>query len=415
MNTIRKLFYFFTIASVLLLNQAPLVMAITLDELADICEAMESAILDISVEYKWGVEPPPTLEDIAGTGLGIDKGPVKHKWSTKRPFGERSLSAEQSAVLDEHGELSKGTSMQSYNGKIAKYVMIAEVSLAGEQRTFSHGTITKSKRSMPKPNQTPISFSVLRLSHVSRDKTPLSERLRKKELVRFYNTVEKINGFNAVHADLLMDVDNPPAMRKFVYMRVYFSVDHGYTPIKYDYMANRETGPEPFSMVDVNSLEEVSKGLWFPSAGALKSAGSNLTNIYRATNIVVNQGLTDEHFNMEFPPGTKVRDEIAGVTYVIQPSEQLFNDWLENESAIAQVVKRNEKKAVTLTKRTATAPPYAEKQQITPTENKQMQPPLALKNSKNNITIYILAGIVCAILVILFFVGKSILNRGAQR
>ena len=167
-------------------------------------------------------------------------------------------------------------------------------------------------------------------------------------------------------------------------------------------------------MVDVNSLEEVSKGLWFPSAGALKSAGSNLTNIYRATNIVVNQGLTDEHFNMEFPPGTKVRDEIAGVTYVIQPSEQQFDDWLENESAIA-VVKRNEKKAVTLTKRTATAPPYAKKQQITPTENKQMQPPLALKNSKNNITIYILAGIVCAILVILFFVGKSILNRGAQR
>lgn len=413
MNPVRKLFYFFTIASVLLLNQAPLVMAITLDELADICEAMESAILDISVEYEWGVEPHPTLEDIAGTGRGIDKGPVKHKWSTKRPFGERSLSAEQSAVLDEHGALTKSTSMQSYNGKIAKYVTIAEVSLAGEQRTFSRGTITKSKRSMPKPNQTPISFSVLRLSHVNRDKTPLSERLRKKELARFYNTVEKINGFNAVHADLLMDVDNPPAMRKFVYMRVYFSVDHGYTPIKYDYMANRETGPEPFFMVDVNSLEEVSKGLWFPSAGALKSAESNLTNTYRATKIVLNQGLTDEDFDMEFPPGTKVFDKIAGVTYVIQPSEQQFDDWLENESAIAQTVKTNQKKAETLTKKTAA--PDAEKEQITLIENKQSQPLLAVKNSKDNTIIYILTVAVGVILVILFFVGKGILNRRPQR
>jgi len=410
MNPVRKLFYFFTIASVLLLNQAPLAMAITVDELADICEAMESAMQDISVEYEWGVEPPPTLEDIAGTGHSIDKGPVKHKWSTKRPFGERSLSAEQLAVLDEHETLTKGTNMQSYNGKIAKYVTIAEVSLAGEQRTLSRGTITKSKSSMPKPNQTPISFSVLRLSYVNRDKIPLSERLRKKELVHFNDAVEKINGFNAVHADLL--VDNPATMLKQVKMRVYFSIDHGFTPIKYDYMANRETGPEPFSMVDVISLEEVSKGLWFPSAGALKSAESNLTNTYRATKIVLNQGLTDEDFDMEFPPGTKVFDKIAGVTYVIQPSEQQFDDWLENESAIAQTIKTNEKKAVTLTKNTAA--PDAEKEQITLIENKQSQPLLAVKNTNNNITIYILAGIVCAILVILFFVRKSILNRGAQ-
>ncbi|HUU19197.1 MAG TPA: hypothetical protein VMW72_18745 [Sedimentisphaerales bacterium] len=314
------------------------------------------------------------------------------------------------AVLDEHETLTKGTNMQSYNGKIAKYVTIAEVSLAGEQRTLSRGTITKSKSSMPKPNQTPISFSVLRLSYVNRDKIPLSERLRKKELVHFNDAVEKINGFNAVHADLL--VDNPATMLKQVKMRVYFSIDHGFTPIKYDYMANRETGPEPFSMVDVISLEEVSKGLWFPSAGALKSAESNLTNTYRATKIVLNQGLTDEDFDMEFPPGTKVFDKIAGVTYVIQPSEQQFDDWLENESAIAQTIKTNEKKAVTLTKNTAA--PDAEKEQITLIENKQSQPLLAVKNTNNNITIYILAGIVCAILVILFFVRKSILNRGAQ-
>jgi len=406
MNPVRKLhFYFLTIAFVLLYSQSPLAMAIAVDELADICEAMESAIMDISVEYEWGVEPAPMLEDIAGTGRGIVKGSEKRKWSTKRPFGERSLSAKQLTTMNEHENSFKSTIMQSCNGKTAKHLTTTDFSLAGEQRIRSRGTITESKRFMPKSNQTPISFSVLRLSRANNESASLSERLRKKELVRFYNTVEKINGFNAVHADLLRDVDNPPAMRKLVYIRVYFSVDHGYTPIKYDYMANRETGPEPSYSVDVNSLEQVSKGLWFPSAGSLKMVKSNLTNIYRATKIVVNQGLTDEDFDMEFPPGTKVFDEIAGVTYVIQPSEQQFNDWLENESAIAQVVKINEKKAVTLTKKTAA--PYAEK--------KQMHPPLAVKNSKNNTIIYILTVVVGVILVILFLVGKGILSRRPQQ
>ena len=322
MNPVRKLhFYFLTIAFVLLHSQSPLAMAITVDELANICEVMESTIFDISVEYEWGVEPAPTLESIDGTGRGIVKGPEKCKWSTKRPFGERSLSAQQLTTMNEHGNSFKSTIMQSYNGKTAKHLTITDFSPADEQLIHSRGTITKSTRFIPKPNQTPIAFSVLRLSCVNKDKTPLSEQLRKKELVRFDDTVEKINGFNVVHADLLMDIDTPTTIRKWVYMRVYFSVDHGYTPIKYDYIENRKTGPEPSYLVDVNSLEQVSKGLWFPSAGSLKLVKSNLTNTYRATKIVVNQGLRDKDFDIEFPQGAKVRDEINGLTYVVKSTE----------------------------------------------------------------------------------------------
>ena len=108
-----------------------------------------------------------------------------------------------------------------------------------------------------------------------------------------------------------------------------------------------------------------------------------------------------------------MRDEIAGLTYVIQPSEQQFDDWLENESAIAKTVKTNQKKAEILTKKTAA--PDAEKEQITLIENKQSQPLLAVKNSKDNTIIYILTVAVGVILVILFFVGKGILNRRPQR
>lgn len=68
----------------------------------------------------------------------------RHYFGTLHTIYSTGISAEQLAVLDEHETLTKGAKMQSYNGKIAKYVTIAEVSLAGEQRTLSRGTITKS-------------------------------------------------------------------------------------------------------------------------------------------------------------------------------------------------------------------------------------------------------------------------------
>jgi hypothetical protein len=313
--------------------------AITVERLADICEAMESAIVDISMEYEWYVEPPSTLEDIAGTGMLITKdGLVKYKLSAagllskKDPndpneqLPERLLFEESATIMSADGDTWDSVTKKSYNGKFGKHVWISRT-LDGALRTTPDGTITKSKRFMPSLILSPLGFSVLRLSFSKvAGNEPLSAVLRRKEFVHLDNTVEKVNGFNTIRADFLIRSDDPKTNKR-VYLRVYFSVEHGYTPIRYEHirLGRPESGkPEIVAgTIEVNSLEQVAEGLWFPSGGTISSPDDKQANVYRATSkIVVNQGLTDEHFDIEFPPGTKVRDEIRDTEYIVKPTKE---------------------------------------------------------------------------------------------
>jgi len=298
--------------------------AITVEKLADICEAMESAIVDVSMEYEWYVEPPMTVEDIAGTGMLIDKGHPKYQWSTARPFGERVRFISSTTIMNAEGDSWDSVTKKSYNGEFGKNVWISRT-LDGALRTTPDGIITKSKSFMPSLILSPLGFSVLRLSFSKvADNVPLSAVLR--ELARVDNTVAKVNGFNTIRADFLIRSDDPKTNKR-VYLRVYFSVDHGYTPIRYEHirLGRPESGkPEIVAgTIEVDSLEQVAEGLWFPSGGTISSPDDKQMNVYRATSkIVVNQGLTDEDFDIEFPPGTKVRDEIRDTEYIVKPTKE---------------------------------------------------------------------------------------------
>ena len=317
MNPIRKLcLYPLVLILTFLLSQTPPAMAITIDELADICQTMESAFTDITVEYEWAVDPPPTIESMKNKGITgfITVGSEKCTWSTKQPFEERLLTKTTSINMDEHGNSFESSIMQSYNGKIVKRLNIGALSSTGEQVDIYDGVITERTSFIPPSNVTPISFSVFRLRYTESEKKFLSEHLRKKEFVRLVDSVEKVNGFNAICIELLWDAPSVPIIHKQqAQRRIYFSVDHGYTPIKYEDLSPSESGPEVNFSVNVTSLEKVSDNLWFPSKGSL---GDNPTNIYQAIKILVNQGLTDEYFDIEFPPGTRITNEISGLSYV---------------------------------------------------------------------------------------------------
>jgi hypothetical protein len=157
-------------------------------------------------------------------------------------------------------------------------------------------------------NGTPFGFSVFRFRFRSiTGYKPLSVVLR--DLGRLDNTVEKINGFNTIRADVLQK------QTKQVCKRVYFSVDHGYTPIKFDYVERNEVS----LTFEVHSLEQVGEGLWFPSSGVINCAGEKRVNAWQATSkILVNRGLTEKDFDIKFPHGTKVRDEIKGTEYTVE-------------------------------------------------------------------------------------------------
>ncbi len=323
MNT--KPFCFYIIALFLLLARVPAAPAVTAEQLADICEAMESAIVDISLEYEWYNIPPWTLEEtppeirmkvaIPKDGLRRFKLSAAGLLSNRDPndpnsaFPNRLLLEESVTLINEHGDTWDSVIKGSYNGKIAKYIEIR----AGRNPS---GGISHKKRFILPMTLTPIGFSVLRLSMCKpMANVPLSAWLRDKEFVRLDNAIEKVNGFNTIRADLLQE------QTKNVYLRIYFSVDHGYTPVRYEHMSGGKPGFEQVPLAfEVHSLEQVSEGLWFPSSGLISSADDKRADGFQVIGkILVNQGLTDEDFDIEFPPGTKVQDEIKGVKYVVKP------------------------------------------------------------------------------------------------
>lgn len=285
---------------------APLALAtsidITLDSLADICGALESSILDVVVEYETYNDPPPKLEDIAGTDNVVQKGRAKHVLTAARPFMERFKSTKKVTVMNEYEDSWDSETANSYNGKVAKRCQID-----GWPNRLSMGTIIKNQDFVPKYTITPLGFTILRFEFEGK---PLSERLREKEFVRLDNTIKTVNGFETIHVDLFVHWED----KEILYARVHFSVAHFLTPVKIEYFNGRKVA----LAVEVFELEEVPETLWFPKRGRLTPSVGR-AYVYEASKIVVNQGLTEKDFDIDFPASTKVRDEIKGIEYVVQP------------------------------------------------------------------------------------------------
>ena len=290
--------------------------AISESDLADICEAMEQAIVDIAVDYEWDTGPTPPIEERRDTSDTFTVGPKKIFWAIKRPFGERALFNQSFTTVDRFNVKAEQQMMLGYDGKVAKHLTRAKAT--GSDRFVGLGTISASKRFNPHLSETPAAFSVLRCG-MDREGIPIYERLRKAGFARLTEGVEIINGFTSVGVDFLRNVPDFPGNHKQPYLRVYFAVDHAYTPVRYQFLEPSANGPKESILLDVQSLERCADGVWFPSKGTISMAQRGTVGTYSASKITLNQGLTDDDFTIEFPPELKVMDKIAGVTYVVKP------------------------------------------------------------------------------------------------
>jgi len=292
---------------------------ITVDQLADICEQLESSITDISVEYDWLMCSDMTLEQrlkrVSDRPVSIILGPAKRKvLCSVAPFDlnnpdalifDRYVFEDSSTTMRDPNDICDHVIKRCYDGQIAK-----TLSIRATPPILKSGQIFKPDTAPNPWISGPVkAFSVLRFRAIY--KIPLSQMLR-EEISRLDTTVKKFGGFDTIKIDFLQPTVKKP------YMRIYFSIDHGYYPVGYE---NLSLGDETvFYSVEINSLEEVAGGLWFPSSGALiyNNSEDNLANLYEATSpIVVNQGLTEKDFDIEFPPGTKVRDKIQDKEYIV--------------------------------------------------------------------------------------------------
>jgi len=317
---------FYVIFSFFLLSFPLTTAAITIDELADICKKMESSIVDISIEYEWRYETALSMEDqleeAAERDILWDTGYTTCKLSAARslsgkdpnsPVFDRIYLESSTTFIDPNNEdVWDGTTKISYDGEVTRHFTLDERAKSAPDATIAKGE--EFEDYIVSLKLSPVGFSVFRQGIRHPDDTMLlADILReKKEFAHLDNTITKVNGFNVICVSLLTEVEPE---KQIVYCRIYFSVDHGYTPVGYEFMAGKRLA---FAF-DVISLEEVSEGLWFPSSGVISSPDEESKNSYRTiSKILVNQGLADKDFKIEFPAGTRVYDKIIDRDYVVK-------------------------------------------------------------------------------------------------
>ncbi len=327
-----KNLWYYPIALALLLTQVPRAAAITTSELADIIEQMETAIVDISMEYEEHIIPPSTHEE-GKEKMGFDvliskDGYMRYKFSAARLLPEEDPNAMNwdgpglffsdlaTTLVTKEGNSWEAVTKQSYNGQIGKEFKAG----SWPPREDGRGSgLISLRRPSNFGTATPLGFSVLNLAYsgdsMSISDRLLSARLRAKDRVRLDNVERTIDGFNTIRADLLTSFVLNDGSR-LVYMRIYFSVDHDYTPVKFENMKGR--GKVAFTR-SVGSLEKVSEGVWFPGSGIITTSDSDRVNAYQAISpILVNQGFKDDHFDIDFPVGTKVHDKVQDKDYIVK-------------------------------------------------------------------------------------------------
>jgi hypothetical protein len=302
----------------------------TLEELAEICAAQEAAIQDVYAEYEWDRDPPYTMRDIAGQVVQVPVGPQRITWATARPFEDRFLWVNSTEWMDAQDHRVNVTETRSYNGEIGKYLQVRGDSV--ESQPSAKGTITRSRRFVLSGSTTPQHFTILRFRE-ERPDYPLSEALRKTEWVDLIGDIQQIGPFRTIRVDLYAEGLRDKQGSRGLLSRMYFSVDHQYTPVQFELFS----GNKVITRDVVSELKEVAPGIWYPNNASttdFDKDGTGYTFACRASKIVVNQGLTPEFFDIDFPPGTKIMDEVLNSEYFIRPTEDQFNRWLETQEVL---------------------------------------------------------------------------------
>ncbi|MFA5553600.1 MAG: hypothetical protein WDA68_03460 [Phycisphaerae bacterium] len=315
---------------------------ITIEQLAEIIEQMEDSIRDVSIEYEWRVEPPYTFEESEKVFSVVRKhysSNAKKKRSGRGPktrdlpmskdgvIRHRLIASDFSKIEDVDGirfNWPKMSRLEDYATFVARegnswdcnivHVMNGEVykflTVQDQPQEIRSGYISDSDggRSLV---ITPLGFSVFRSGMTELTaKKPLSEVLRMPNIARLDDNIRKVNGFNAVRVDLMIQSSI------YIIGRIYFSIDHNYTPIRHAF-TDPAMGNETL-VFDVESFQQVSEGIWLPSAGVMKVSNTKHINRFIATGpIQINQGFETKDFALDFPPGTEVLDRITGKSYTV--------------------------------------------------------------------------------------------------
>lgn len=316
---------------------------ISIEQLAEIIEQMEDSIRDVSVEYDWRIEPAYTYEEsekefsemsnasdpnkqkpVSACGpsscgfLSAKDGITRHRLIAAgfskiqepngiRLDGPKMFRFEESVtIVMKDGNSFDSNTLEVFNGKKFKRLQVG-----GWPQPRRDAFITDSAKSMTYPfSLTPLGFSVFRFGMSKTTDNRLLSYVLGTDITSLSNSVWKVNDFNAVRIEII------PTWLKRPIERVYFSVDHGYTPIRHAFVDPRSSNED--LVFDVEELQQIGEDLWFPSAGIIRNSKALQVNRFMTKGaIVTNQGLGPKDFDLDFPDGTRVDDRITGKSYTV--------------------------------------------------------------------------------------------------
>lgn len=296
-------------------------ISITADDFADKYQSAKKKIRDVSLEYEYRTIPAWTFSELKEKGENTD-GLILWKDGVKKcklsfagfidandPTGRlrwRYVYEESFVAVMENGKSWDSITIQSFDGRVYKKFTTGE-------KSFLSGIISADNLDDRVLLDTPLGFSIFRLDDETKTKDiTLSSILHQhKDMIQVTSLISRVNDFNTTRIDLLQ--------RKFKlpYTRIYLSVDHDYAPVKYEHLKDIKTG-EVAITVEAHSFEQIADSLWFPTSGLIRMGNEDRVNTFQVKGkILVNQGLSDKDFDVKFPIGTKVSDQITRRKYTV--------------------------------------------------------------------------------------------------
>jgi len=106
------------------------------------------------------------------------------------------------------------------------------------------------------------------------------------------------------------------------YIKLHVDPSKGFIPIKKQLLKHDGSVFISFENSDFNQTKE---GLWIPLKFTLVDLINNLTIHYVVQEVMVNEPIADELFELSFPSGTIVKDDIAGLKYVVNDTDMALN------------------------------------------------------------------------------------------
>ncbi len=302
-------------------------------------EAAENSIIDVNLEYKCKIEPPHTFDDCIENvcrpkpkpyygGIPEDikclitkNGITKHKmyasgFESKPRKPRPAFEGPKMWLMETKATLmlteDKGWDnvlIETYDGSSYK-----RLSIGGWPKKVRDGYISNKDESRPLFTLSPLGFSVFRMGLCEIfDKTPLSAILKEEKFAAFEPEVKNINGFNTVSVAFLQEYTRNPVAR------VYFSIDHNLTPVRFDYLNGAKSEKSKADLTfDVLSLQKVDENLWFPGSGVIRDCDEDRVNVFEVTKPVsLNKGLAKSNFQFDFPKNTRVHNKTENKDYVV--------------------------------------------------------------------------------------------------